>query len=124
MRVVCGDWHLGLESARLAVFPQSRRQGCFPHLVGATTRPAVWEESEGGSKQKMHRSGIFQKVREAISDSSHLDVLQKLVCYTRACSRGVFSALWSSMLQDLRQCEELKAVRTLTERYLIRALSD
>lgn len=122
--MVCGDWHLGLESARLAIFPQSRRQGCFPHLIGATTRPAVWEESEGGSKQKMHRSGIFQKLREALDDSSHLDVVQKLVYYTRSCSRGVFSMLWSSMLQDLRQSEELQAIHLLTECYLNRALAE
>lgn len=122
--MVCGDWHLGLESARLAIFPRSRRQGCFPHLIGATTRPAVWEESEGGSKQKMHRSGIFQKLREALDDSSHLDVVQKLVYYTRSCSRGVFSMLWSSMLQDLRQSEELQAIHLLTERYLNRALAE
>ena len=122
VRVVCGDWHGGLEAARRAVFPMSRRQGCFPHLIGATTRPALWED-EGGNVQHMYRSGIFARLREALVDQEHLALLKQYIYVTRHCPKGLFAGLWANMVAYLENHGERRAVQLLNGRYLFRSLA-
>ena len=104
----------------MSVFPGSRRQGCFPHLVGATVRPGLVED-ELGNLRVMSRSGIICRLYEALVDKDHLEVLKSYIFFTRHCPRGLFASLWHSMIEFLEAVDEKRAVRILTERYLFRA---
>lgn len=97
-------------------------EGCFPHLIGATTRPALWED-EGGNVQHMYRSGIFARLREALVDQEHLALLKQYIYFTRHCPKGLFAGLWANMVAYLENHGERRAVQLLNGRYLFRSLA-
>ena len=113
-----GDQHLGLEAARKAVWPTSRRCIDFAHLIGATKRRPVAGDGAEAKRANVWRAGIMSNLKKQTSAAEALEQVEKVVHLSRFLCQGAFATLWEAAMDALSLSGESALVATLRQQYL------